>query len=169
MFLRAQERYLPQQLTTCEGHYVIGLIAMRNKVQSITVCWSGFNGCVIVPATFFFTFILGASSAKLLSIMASISVISQVKSFSWPGGQMMCWEARQSGGHESHEDMLHWDGEGLEQPYWRIFSLNAVKYVYMCRWVFGWVWVGVSVSVGVGVCECGWMWVWVGVHSVFVV
>ena len=34
-------RYLPQQLTTCEGHYVIGLIAMRNKVQSITVCWSG--------------------------------------------------------------------------------------------------------------------------------
>ena len=41
MSLRAQERYLPQQLTTCEGHYVIGLIAMRDKVQSITVCWSG--------------------------------------------------------------------------------------------------------------------------------
>ena len=46
---------------------------------------------------------------------------------------MMCWEARQSGGHESNEGMLHWEGEGLEQPNWRIFSLSAVKYVYMCR------------------------------------
>ena len=109
--LKCSSENLPQQLTTCEGHYVIGLIAKRDKVQSITVCWSGFNGCFIVPATFFFTFILGASSAKLLSIMASISVISQVKSFSWPGGQMMCWEARQSGGHESHEGMLHWMGK----------------------------------------------------------
>ena len=29
---------------------------------------------------------------------------------------MMCWETRQSGGHESHGGMLHWDEttEGLE-------------------------------------------------------
>ena len=23
---------------------------------------------------------------------------------------MMCWEVRQSGGHESHEGMVHWMG-----------------------------------------------------------
>ena len=57
-------RYLPQQLTTCEGHSGIGLIAIRDKVQSNTVCWSGFVRCFIDPAAF----IWGVSSARCYSL-----------------------------------------------------------------------------------------------------